>query len=221
MLLSDLCGACCDRAAAGGVCAEHVLPADCVGDQLVFYLNETCTAVESSGRCGEHRGACCDTSPGAGGLDPAGACIDDVLPGDCVGPQRVWTKDTLCADAPCEETPGACCNLLTGVCTDPVFFGDCQGDQRAWTKGVTCADVTCDARPGACCDHDTFGGCSVTTQAECGCDKCEWFKLMTCDEIECVHNSIPTVSQWGLAVLTLLLLTGAKIYFGRRQADAA
>ncbi|MFH1110145.1 MAG: DUF4114 domain-containing protein [Planctomycetota bacterium] len=221
VLLNDLCGACCDRAAAGGVCTEHVLPADCVGDQLVFYLNETCAAVESSGRCGEHRGACCDTSPGAGGLDPAGACIDDVLPGDCVGPQRVWTKDTLCADANCEETPGACCNLLTGVCTDPVFFGDCQGDQQAWTKGVTCADVTCDARPGACCDHDTFGGCSVTTQAECGCEKCEWFKLMTCEQIECVHNAIPTVSQWGLAILTLLLLTGAKIYFGRRQADAA
>lgn len=228
VLLNDLCGACCDRAAAGGVCAEHVLPADCVGDQLVFYLNETCAAVESSGRCGEHRGACCDTSPGAGGLDPAGACIDDVLPGDCVGPQRAWTKDTLCADANCEETPGACCNLLTGVCTDPVFFGDCQGDQRAWTKGVTCAEVTCDARPGACCDHDTFGGCTVTTSAECvpvpGTNKLEWFKLESCATVEdrgdCVHAAIPTVSEWGLVVLTLLLLTGAKIYFGRRQADA-
>lgn len=28
--------------------------------------------------------------------------------------------------------------------------------------------------------------------------------------------AIPTVSEWGLVVMTLLLLTGAKIYFGRR-----
>ena len=32
---------------------------------------------------------------------------------------------------------------------------------------------------------------------------------------------IPTVSEWGLVVLTLLLLIGAKIYFGRRQTPTA
>jgi hypothetical protein len=42
-----------------------------------------------------------------------------------------------------------------------------------------------------------------------------------CSEIECSHKAIPTMSQWGLAVLTLLLLIGAKVYFGRRQVDVA
>jgi len=36
---------------------------------------------------------------------------------------------------------------------------------------------------------------------------------------ECV-GAIPTVSQWGLLVLALLLMVGAKIYFGRRTATA-
>lgn len=32
---------------------------------------------------------------------------------------------------------------------------------------------------------------------------------------------IPTVSQWGLVVMTLLLLVGAKVYFGRRKPTQA
>jgi len=48
-----------------------------------------------------------------------------------------------------------------------------------------------------------------------------FYKDTPCSEIECTHNSIPTMSQWGLAVLTLLLLIGAKVYFGRRQVDVA
>ena len=32
---------------------------------------------------------------------------------------------------------------------------------------------------------------------------------------------IPTVSQWGLAILVLLLLAGAKVYFGRRRLPMA
>ena len=31
-------------------------------------------------------------------------------------------------------------------------------------------------------------------------------------------EAIPTVSQWGLVVMTLLLLTAWKVYFGRRPA---
>jgi hypothetical protein len=32
----------------------------------------------------------------------------------------------------------------------------------------------------------------------------------------CDIDNIPTVSEWGLVIMTLLLLTCAKIYFGRR-----
>lgn len=36
-----------------------------------------------------------------------------------------------------------------------------------------------------------------------------------------VCTQVPTVSEWGLVVLTLLLLTGIVIKFGRRQAVTA
>jgi len=69
---------------------------------------------------------------------------------------------------------------------------------------------------GACCDHDPFGGCQDDRALdECVCGKCEWFQERTCAQIDCTREAIPTVSEWGLVILTLLLLTGAKIYFGR------
>lgn len=112
---------------------------------------------------------------------------------------------------------GACCNTLTGGCTEVVIASECSGAQRNWTEDANCADLPCDAVPGACCDQDPFGGCSETSQAECTCDQCVWHELLTCADIECSHNPIPTTSEWGLVVMTLVLLTGAKVYFGRRS----
>ena len=76
--------------------------------------------------------------------------------------------------------------------------------------------------PGACCDHDPFGGCQDDRALdECVCRKCEWFQERTCEQIDCTREPIPTVSEWGLVILTLLLLTGAKIYFGRSKVAGA
>jgi hypothetical protein len=81
--------------------------------------------------------------------------------------------------------------------------------------------VECDAVTGACCDHDPFGACTDgLTQAACDCPTCEWVKLGSCSEVDCPHTAIPTVSEWGLVVLTLLLLTGAKVLFARRASSA-
>lgn len=210
-------GACCDGTT--GICRDDVLPDECAGDQQAWYKDTACALFV----CEQHRGACCETSPGAGGLGPEGLCTDDVLPGDCAGPQQVWTKAMACADLdpPCLETPGACCNTLDGTCAEDFYLGECQGDQRFWTQGASCADVSCDAALGACCDQEPFGACTETTNAQCRCDQCVWYKLMTCAQIECVHNSIPTVSQWGLVVMTLMLLIGAKVYFGRHWEPAS
>ena len=84
-------------------------------------------------------------------------------------------------------------------------------------------DPTCTGAPpqlGACCDNDPFGPCcDDVLEADCLCDKCKWFEKQRCDEVVCMHGAIPTVSEWGLVVMTLLLLTGAKFYFGRRRSE--
>jgi hypothetical protein len=93
---------------------------------------------------------------------------------------------------------------------------ECSGTQQTWTKGAPCADAACDAVTGACCDHDPLGACTDgVTLAACGCSTCAWVKLGSCSELDCLHTTIPTVSSWGLAILSLLLMTGAKIRFRR------
>jgi hypothetical protein len=193
-----------------------VLSANCTGDQVVWTKLGVCATLDPP--CVEHTGACCDVSPGL-----ASHCTDGIIPENCVGTNKSWVKGALCADVPyvCPAVVlGACCNTLAGTCTDNQVVADCSGLQRVFSLDKTCAQVTCDAVLGACCDHDTFGLCTDVTSAECVAPL-EWTKLASCANIECTHVAIPTVSQWGLVVLTLLLLVGAKVYFGRRQSAAA
>jgi len=139
---------------------------------------------------------------------PRGTCIAGN--GSCQGDDG---KD--CVDDACLV---ACCDHLKGTCTE-VQRSKCDCEQCTFTCGTTCAALEaaggCPAEIWACCDHDVFGSCTNTTRNACNCEKCEWTKGKRCDEVECTHESIPTVSEWGLVVLTLLLLTGAKVYFGR------
>ena len=67
-------------------------------------------------------------------------------------------------------------------------------------KDVTCADrdFPCEDGDGLCCP-----GCTDA------------------DDSDCPPSAIPTVSQWGLLVMALLLLTGWKVYFGRKRAAEA
>jgi len=208
--------ACCDGTT--GICTDGVPATACMGDQQVWHENNECANIT----CVRHSGACCDRNPGAGGPGPEGACTEPTFPEDCVGQNLTWYKSQACADIVCDEIPGACCDLLAGTCANGVLQAECGGAQQRWDgKGSQCGDVPCDAVRGACCDGDTFGGCEQTTQAGCGLvAKGTWYKLTDCGDIDCRHEAIPTVSSWGLVVLTLLLLTGAKVYFGRRQALA-
>jgi hypothetical protein len=178
----------------------------------------TCTFEPDTTVCRASTGSC----------DPAEACTgtsvtcpDDVvitacLNGDGCCPAGCNGYD----DNDCPLPTGACCDTLNGVCSEGILEADCVGDQRVWTMDAMCAEVVCDPALGACCDQDVFGTCTMTTVMECDCNKCVWHKLLTCAQIECSHAAIPTVSQWGLVVLTLLLLTGAKVYFGRRPTSA-
>ncbi len=215
-------GACCHGTT--GVCAENVLAADCTGDQVVWSKGQTC----AQAGCVRHTGACCDANP------KAVHCTDGTYPEDCDGPNQTWFKGTLCAAAQCPAlTLGACCNTLAGTCTNNETQASCgdvnplpNTDQRVFTLDHTCANVTCTADLGACCDGDTFGTCTDTTNADCVAapgNKLVWTKGTLCANLDppCLHEAIPTVSEWGLVVLTLLLLVGAKVYFGRRQNATA
>lgn len=67
------------------------------------------------------------------------------------------------------------------------------------------------------CDSPTTqqscpGGWNFVGGENCGSNACG---LGECDV------DIPTVSEWGLIIMAVLLLAGAKIYFGRRRAAQA
>ena len=72
-------------------------------------------------------------------------------------------------------------------------------------------------------DVGTVGACCIDGDCQEGCVPSACLALggiyqgddTTCQEVECLVP-IPTVSEWGLVVLTLLLLTGAKVHFGRK-----
>ncbi|MFH1111023.1 MAG: thrombospondin type 3 repeat-containing protein [Planctomycetota bacterium] len=106
---------------------------------------------------------------------------------------------------------GDLCEIVDCPLNDP-SCKDCNGN------GVPdeCEELPCPAVLGACCDHDPFGGCTDgVTRTECNCVGCAWTEDALCDDVECSREAIPTVSAWGLAILSLLLMTGAKIRFRR------
>ncbi len=91
-------------------------------------------------------------------------------------------------------------------------------------NGVESCDPSTGCRPGIplICDDGVFcnGVETCNPQASCieGAAPCDP-DSETCDEAkhECVPIAIPTVGEWGLVMLTLLLLTFAKLAFGRKD----
>ena len=186
--------------------------------------NDACTNACTTARCGdgivETGVEQCDD----GNTNNNDACTNACTTARC-GDGIVETGVEQCDDGNTNDND-ACSNNCTQGCGNGIVNTgeECDGDANAGCFGQLClADCTCEppTGAGACCDEDTFGGCVVLPASQCTCAKCVFHQDMSCEEIECVHNPIPTVSQWGLVVLTLLLLTGAKVYFGRRQVDAA
>jgi len=212
-------GACCDR--VNGTCTDDVAEADCTGLGLAWTLNKFCDSAAVS--CVPATGACCDRSPDLGGV-----CTDGAIYADCQGPNQVWTIDATCADITCTEARGACCNGFTGTCANGFLRSDClaQGANRLWSQDQLCVDVACDPIPGACCNHinpDPLLRTGVCTNgvimADCQGQNLTWTKGVTCSQVACVADfqAIPTVSEWGLVVLALMLVILVKLVFGSRR----
>jgi len=151
-------------------------------------------------------GACCD----------AFGCVDLEASEPCEG-QSFFPH--MCgsefADCP-PVTMGACCDRLAGTCTETTESG-CTGNST-FSLGTHCAPGVCQPDKGACCVQTPFdASCSVTKDVDCtgffapGSD---------CTNIACAPEVIPTVSEWGVVVMVLVLLVGGRVYFGRRAHRA-
>jgi hypothetical protein len=207
-------GACCNQLT--GNCTDGVEPGACTGQYDVYSDNKLCSMVP----CVALTGACCNRAPGAGG-----ACVETTQAECPTSQYQSWTINADCDDVPCDEVTGSCCNTLSGTCVTGVTQSQCgPGADFVWAVNGTCS--ACLARPGACCVEPSVTEAICTdgqTLAQCNAAGGLWSDSQSCSAVECVPNfiPIPTVSEWGLAVLALLLLVLGKIYFARLPASAA
>ena len=149
----------------------------------------------------------CDC-PADCGAPPAneilGSTCDDGIDNDCDG--LADGKDSDCvlpvcgdnvvnqASEECDGTDDAACPeqcQADCTCPPPAICGD---------NVVNQASEQCDGTDDAACPEQ----CSAVCQCESG-----------------GGGGIPTVSQWGIATLALLLLVGARVYFTRRRTASA
>ena len=199
-------GACCDTNGADTGCRDNVLAADCVGADKVF---------TDQGKCAE---ITCDCIPVcAPGPRP---CGDDGCGGSCgsCDDGNACNGVEACMNGQCVDgTPLVCNdgNACNGVETCNPSSGCVPGTPLQCNDGIACnGQETCN--PSSGCVSGSPVNCD--DGIDCTVDSCnEPDGSCTNDDADC---SIPTVSEWGLVVLTLMLLIGAKVYFGRRQAIA-
>lgn len=146
------------------------------------------------------------------------------------------TENTILVTATGEPNVGTCVQNIEIVDTNPPLLVDCPGPITICSNAgsleftpPTCTD-TCGTCTVTCVRSDQLplhdpvleGPITITCIAsdECVNESSCAFDVGISDSQEC-FEIVPTVSQWGLVVLTLLLLIGAKIHFGRRQAEWA
>lgn len=98
----------------------------------------------------------------------------------------------------------------------------------AVTKIARSNRIMCDAiwENGACCDRVTGECVDDVSEIACAGPDQDWFAQHVCEAVFCRTTAIPTVSDWGLVILTLLGLTIGSVVFrgkqsGSTSADAA
>jgi len=151
-------------------------------------------------------GACCLSD---------GECVDDLSSGDCSAMDGTYQGDgTVCTPSTCPAPSGACC-LSNGNC---LFLDeeDCNGIPNAsWAGGGTdCTDADMsgtadDCEAGFCGDGTVNGDEDCEESTDCAPGE-------ACVDCACVPAGIPTVSEFGVIIMALLLLTIGSIVFQRR-----
>jgi hypothetical protein len=148
-------------------------------------------------------------------VQPAACCLPDGTCGPRIEPDCTGKGGSFHPSASC-TTSQACCSL-TGLCSalDPVCCAtgggvpqpgiDCEGDQDADGLDAACGDA-CPLDPaddadgdGLCADVDPCPQLNPNDADDNGVPDC--FK----------PPAIPAVSVWGLVVMVLLFLVGARL----------
>lgn len=173
-------------------------PGTC-GDGIVNKVAEECDGADDAACPGECQANCL--------CPPDAICGDNIV--NQAGEDCDGTDDSAC--------PGECGPKCT--CPPPPVCGDnvvnqaseqCDGKDSAACPGACLSNCTCPPDP-TCGDgivnqknEECDGSDDAACPGECGSD------------CTCPGEAVPTVSQWGLIAMALMLLVGTKIYFGRR-----
>lgn len=131
---------------------------------------------------------------------PESEVCGDGIDNDCDG-------DVDCDDSDCPGVPENCSNGVDDDCDTLVDCddSDCAGDPA-------CAAVNC-----ACCLEDET--CQQLTDVECEAVGGTCHPDEDCANVDCA--AVPTVSQWGMIALTVLLLVGAGVVIRKRGIATA
>ncbi len=201
-----------DPCPAAEVCCESsdVCATECCDDTDCDDTNLCTTDACVAGVCQNTLVTCPDDGlycTGTEACDPAtGLCTSSGIP--CSAPAALCCEDSdicvaqCCSDAACDD--GDLCT------TDLCVGGSCVN------AAVVCADDGRFCTGTASCDPGT--GLCVSSGFACPPDQVCCEISQSCEE-QC--TVIPTVSEWGLIALALMLLTGAKVYYGGRSAQTA
>ncbi len=195
-----------------------LIPSVC-GDGVVEQAEECDDGLDNSDTQPDAcRTDCSAASCGDGVIDSGEQCDDgNTQPNDGCDETCVIELGACCQGTVCNiSTESDCLGAGGGffgpdtTCNSPDADGDGLRDECD-----ACPNDPNKIQPGICgCNRDDFADSDNDGVPDCD-DQC----LGADDSIfapDCV-GAIPTVSEWGLVVLTLLLLISGKLYFGRRS----
>ncbi len=169
-------------------------------------------------------GACCFDD---------GTCVE-AEESECESGGGAFTPGALCEPArgccfsygTCLDLAPACCQLSSDIPqpADSTCEGDLDGDNLDAACGDDCPSDPFKTEPGQCgcrvpdmdSDGDTVPNCLDQCDGQDDTRDFDNNNIPDCLEF----FPIPTVSTWGLVVLTLLLAIGAKLAFRRRAVTA-
>ncbi|MGB2984986.1 MAG: hypothetical protein WBE26_03810 [Phycisphaerae bacterium] len=214
-------GACCDASFFGGNCRDCMAASECsdTGDRWIQGV--TCEDAQFDPPCPdlccESRDVCtnrtrgeCEAIPGA--WLPGKVCEGDCVPDEC----------HLCFPLyPCTGAEGDCFSAHPEpgcedpICCDRVCAWDGFCCDFEWDEN--CVPVAHDLCRGACCDIVASTCADDLTEPECVASGGSFQGVGTSCALTCCGEIIPTVSQWGIVVMTLLVLIAGTLVLAKHR----